>query len=206
MLNNIISDLKNLEGQLVGKGSYFEKIYTNEAPINMISTLDVLENLKQYEINNFIGYNYDEDAELEVDFEDYLELYEYEEISADNSYNWLSPLTNHIDFRIHKSEIMNNIIVELKVHRFGDVRCNYTEECYLQFQDECEFIEVLSENNKNFTIEDEKENIQYNININILSDSPEIELIKDDEYEYYDSYEASEILEELLNKNDIEIL
>ena len=34
MLNNIITDLKNLEGQLVGKGSYFEHVYTNEAPID----------------------------------------------------------------------------------------------------------------------------------------------------------------------------
>ena len=48
MLNNIIVDLKNLEGKLVGKDSYFEKIYTNEAPIKMISTIDVLENLVPY--------------------------------------------------------------------------------------------------------------------------------------------------------------
>ena len=64
MLNNIITDLKNLEGQLVGKGSYFEHVYTNEAPIDAISTIDVLENLKPYEVDGQIVYqgsgrNYD---------------------------------------------------------------------------------------------------------------------------------------------------
>ena len=59
MLNNIIADLRNLEGKLVGKDSYFEKIYTNEAPIDMISTIDVLENLVPYEINSFISYDFE---------------------------------------------------------------------------------------------------------------------------------------------------
>ena len=91
MLNNIIADLKNLEGKLVGKGSYFEHVYTNEAPIDRISTIDVLENLKPYEVDSFIGYDFEQELEIEIDFDEYLDLYEYEEIKSDNSYNWLAP-------------------------------------------------------------------------------------------------------------------
>ena len=208
MLNNIIVDLKNLEGKLVGKDSYFEHVYTNEAPIDMISTIDVLENLVPYEIDNFIGYDFEKELEMEIDFEEYLELYEYEETRADNTYNWLAPLTNHMDFRIYESKELGDIIVELKVHRYGDVRCNYTEECYLNFQNDYEFYEVLSEIGKQLLVI--KNDKQYYIRINIFSDCPEIEIsdINDlDEYEYIEGYKAYELFEELLNSNiHIEVL
>ena len=208
MLKNIISDLRNLEGKLVGKGSYFEKIYTNEAPIDAISTIDVLENLKPYEIDEFIGYDYEENEEIEISFDEYLELYEYEEIRSDNSYNWLAPLTNHINFRIYQSKMMDDIIVELRVHRYGDVRCNYTEECYLQFQNDYEFYETLSESRKNLVAI--KDNKKYDIYIDIFNECPEIEICNmDNEYEYESVYDgkAYELFEELLNSNiNIEVL
>ena len=200
MLNNIITDLKNLEGKLVGKGSYFEHVYTNEAPIDAISTIDVLENLKPYEMDDFIGYDFKKEMEMEIDFDEYLDLYEYEEIKSDNSYNWSAPLTNHINYRIYESKVMDDIIVELSVHRFGDVRCNYTEECYLKFQEDFEFYEALGEANKGLLIT--KDNKQYNIYINIFDECPDIEIcdINDlDDYEYIYGGEAYELFEELLN-------
>lgn len=208
MLNNIIADLKKLEGKLVGKDSYFEHVYTNEAPINMISTIDVLENLVPYEIDNFIGYDFEKEEEIEIDFDECLELYEYEEVKSDNTYNWLAPLTNHINYRIYESKVMDDIIVELSVHRYGDVRCNYTEECYLKFQNDYEFYEVLSESRKNlFAIKDNK---KYDIYIDIFDECPNIEICDiDNEYEYESVYggKAYELLEELLNSNiNIEVL
>ena len=206
MLNNIITDLKSLEGKLVGKGSYFEHVYTNEAPIDRISTIDVLENLKPYEVDDFIGYDFEKELEMEIDFDEYLELYEYEEIKNDNTCNWLAPLTNHINYRIYESKAMDDIIVELSVHRFGDVRCNYTEECYLKFQNDYEFYEVLIESRKNLvTIKDDK---RYDIYIDVLSDYPEIEICDiDNEYESVYGREAYELFEELLNSGcDIEVL
>lgn len=208
MLNNIIVDLKNLEGKLVGKDSYFEHVYTNEAPINMISTIDVLENLVPYEVDSFIGYDFEKEEEMEIDFDEYLDLYEYEEIKSDNSYNWLAPLTNHINYRMYQSKMMDDIIVELSVHRFGDVRCNYTEDCYLKFQNDYEFYEVLGEIGKQLLVI--KNDKQYYIRINIFSDCPEIEICDIDneyEYEYIDGGKAYELFEELLNSNiNIEVL
>ena len=195
-LNNIISDLRSLEGQLVGKGGYFEHIYTNNTNDTIISIIDILENLKSYEIETFEIYNYcneEEDDIIEIDVDEFLEAREYEEIKSDNSYNWLAPISNHFNYRIYKSSLYEGIIVEFKVHRFGDVRCNYTEETYLQFDDEYEFYEVLEESSKYFTIE--KNDKIYQIEINIFSDCPRIYTNEDGDIE---GYEALELLEKLL--------
>ena len=203
MLNNIIADLRNLEGKEVGSG-YFRKIYSNEVDATTISILDVLENLRPYELDSFDIMNYLEEKEesiISVSFEEFLEIEEYEEISANNSYNWNAPISNHFNYRIYESNLYEGIIVEFMVHRFGDVRCNYTEEIYLQFKNECEFYEVLEESNKYFTIKDkENDNIEYYVYINIFSDSPTIEktLIEESETEYLEGYEAYELLEKLL--------
>lgn len=201
MLNNMINDLRNLEGKLVGKGGYFEHIYTNEASLNEISIIDLLENLKSYEISTFEIYNYNEEEEdiiIEVNADEYLEMEGYTEINANNSYNWLAPLTNHIDYRIYESLNYDGIIVELKVHRYGDVRCNYTEECYLAFKNEYEFYEVLAETNKYFTIKDNDNDIDYDIGIDIFNESPTIEIFTEYEQEYIEGYEAIELMDSLI--------
>ena len=50
MINNIINDLKSLEGKEVGSG-YFKHIYSNEVDVTTINILDVLESLKPYEFD-----------------------------------------------------------------------------------------------------------------------------------------------------------
>ena len=80
------------------------------------------------------------------------------------------------------------------MHRYGDVRCNYTEEAYFKFDDEYEFYETLAENNKYFTIE--KNDKTYQIEIDIFSDCPRIYI--EEEYEEIEGHEAYELLEELL--------
>ena len=184
MLNNIINDLRNLEGKEVGSG-YFRHIYTNEVDATTISILDVLKNLKPYEIEAFEIYNY---------CNEFLEIEEYDEIRSDNSYNWNSPIGNDFNYSIYKSSLYEGIIVEFSVHRYGDVRYNYTEEAYFRFNDEYEFYEVLEESNKYFIIE--KNNKMYEIEINIFSESPRIYIEEDDED--IEGYEAYELLEELL--------
>ena len=195
MLNNIINDLRNLEGKEVGSG-YFRHIYTNEVDATTISILDVLKNLKPYEIETFKIYNYcnEEEEIIEVSAEEFLEIEEYEEIKSDNSCNWNSPIRNDFNYSIYKSSLYEGIIVELRVHRYGDVRYNYTEEAYFRFNDEYEVYEVLEGSNKYFIIE--KNNKIYEIEINIFSESPRIYIEEDDEY--IEGYEAYELLEELL--------
>ena len=202
MLNNIINDLRNLEGKEVGKNTYFHNIYTNKANLNEISTIDILKNLRQYEITNFEIMNYmgaSDDITLDVDFEEFCEIEEYEEVTSDNSYNWSAPLTNHINFSIYKSGLYDGIIVVFRIHRFGDVRWNYTEECYLKFEDEYEFYEILMENNRTFLIKDNDNNIEYTVTIDILNDCPTIEKETEMETEYIEGGDAYELLENIIN-------
>jgi hypothetical protein len=167
----------------------------------MIDTIDVLKNLLPYEIaNQFKIYNYlDENEELlQVSFEEYCEVEEYKEIKLDNSYNWNAPIFNDISFKIYQSCNYEGVIIELAVHKYGDIRCNYTNECYLQFNSIDEFYEILIDSNKYFSIT--KDNVEYFIIIDIFCECPIIEISTEGNYECIDGFEAMELLEVLLNK------
>ena len=206
MINNIINDLRNLEGKEVGSG-YFKHVYSNEVDATMISILDVLESLKPYEFDTknleILTYVADEEGNCEeeykiVDMDEFLEWYEYEEVTATNSYNWLAPISNHFNYTIYQSREIDNCIVEFKVHRFGDVRCNYSDVVYLEFEDEYYFYDVISENNKHFTITDNDNEIKYHITIDVFNECPSITIESNDEYEDVYDYEAYKLLENII--------
>lgn len=208
MINNIINDLISLEGKEVGSG-YFKHVYSNEVDVTTINILDVLESLKPYEFDTenleILTYVDDEEENCEeeykiVDIDEFLEWYEYEEVTATNSYNWSAPISNHFNYTIYRSRAMDNSIVEFKVHRFGDVRCNYSDTVYLKFDDEYEFYDVIRESNKYFIIEDKENNIVYDVFIDIFDDCPTIEktLIEECETEYLNGSEAYELLEGII--------
>lgn len=88
-----------------------------------------------------------------------------EEIKADNSYNWSSPISNDFDFKIYENYENNKCYIELSVHRFGDVRGNYTDSAILEFDSDYTFLETLSDYNKYFEVDG------LNCEINIFSDS-----------------------------------
>lgn len=206
MINNIINDLRNLEGKEVGSG-YFKHVYSNEVDATTINILDVLESLKPYEFDTenleILTYVDDEEGNCEeeykiVDMDEFLEWYEYEEVTATNSYNWSAPISNHFNYTIYQSRAMDNCIVEFKVHRFGDVRCNYSDVVYLKFEDEYEFYEVLEESNKHFTIIDNDNEIKYHITIDVFNECPSIIIESNDEYEDVYDYEAYKLLENII--------
>ena len=206
MINNIINDLRNLEGKEVGSG-YFKHVYSNEVDATMISILDVLESLKPYEFDTenleILTYVDDEEGNCEeeykiVDIDEFLEWYEYEEVTATNSYNWSAPISNHFNYTIYQSRAMDNCIVEFKVHRFGDVRCNYSDVVYLEFEVDYYFYDVISESNKYFTIEDNDNEIKYHITIDVFNECPSITIESNDEYEDVYDYEAYELLENII--------
>ena len=206
MINNIINDLRNLEGKEVGSG-YFKHVYSNEVDATMISILDVLESLKPYEFDTenleILTYVADEEGNCEeeykiVDMDEFLEWYEYEEVTATNSYNWSAPISNHFNYTIYQSRAIGDCIVEFKVHRFGDVRCNYSDVVYLEFEDEYYFYDVISENNKHFTITDNDNEIKYHITIDVFNECPSITIESNDEYEDVYDYEAYKLLENII--------
>lgn len=176
-LNLIINDIKQLRGAEV---AIFGQPTTlpEEVEALTVDILPILEEFKAWECSLLmVRYDEDEDEYTEEEaesVEEYLEyLVELGEISdvydykGDNSYNWASPLSNHIDFRVYKGAT-GRAYIELKVHRFGDVRSNYTETTLLEFNSDYTFYEILFDNSAYVDIE--VEGVEYSVTVEATSD------------------------------------
>lgn len=107
---------------------------------------------------------HDESAKYLIDVFEYLEqcasdaskvydkVYDFDELSelapdddwkGDNTYNWNACITHDLDIRYANLDD-GTVLIALRVHRAGDVRCNYTDFVVMQFDSleswyECEF-------------------------------------------------------------------
>ena len=146
-----------------------------------INVLDILENLKDYEVTDIPLFTADEDFEenqnvVEIEKNnvenmiDFLtDCYGYEETDCNNTYNWSAPISHDFYYHIYESREFDGIYITMAVHKSGDVRCNYTDEFLLRFDYIEEFLEVLSYSNKYYYIETEK-TVEYDISVDILSE------------------------------------
>ena len=183
MTRKAINELKQLRGSQV---EIFGQPVTlpNTADNLEIDTINILEDMEEYELNwyDFRCYTEDEDGnEIEVDiFEgcetaeqilDALEEYGYIEdtyFTADNSFNWSAPVSNDFDFKLYKDSVSVGVFVDFMVHRFGDVRCNYTDSVIYHFDSIGEFYELLSNCNKYVQIGN------YEVIVDIFNDGFEV--------------------------------
>ena len=158
MTRKAIDELKQLRGATV---KYWGDTVTlpNTVDDLEIDTINILEDMEEYELDwyDFRYYTEDDDGnEIEVDiFEgcetgeeilDALAEYGYIEdtyFAADNSYNWSAPVSNDFDFKLYKDYVSGGIFVDFSVHRFGDVRGNYTDSVIYRFDSIVEFDELL---------------------------------------------------------------
>lgn len=88
----------------------------------LIDTLEILKGLSNESYDTFDLSN------LSMYDETIFPILEYnfgiiEEVAHINTYNWSSPLSNDLDFRVLNSE--TNTILLVNVHNFGDPRGNY---------------------------------------------------------------------------------
>ena len=129
-----------------------------------IDTINILKDMEEYELDwyDFRYYTEDDDGnEIEVDiFEgcetgeqilDALAEYGYIEdtyFAADNSYNWSAPVSNDFNFKVYRDFVSDGVFVDFSVHRFGDVRGNYTDSVIYHFDSVDEFYELLLNCNK----------------------------------------------------------
>lgn len=91
------------------------------------NVLDLLYELKDYEI---------ETTEKSID---------WIVVRADhrwNTYNWNANIDHHID--VAELEINGYTYMAIMVHRYGDVRANYTDRFLVRFDDETEWFELES--------------------------------------------------------------
>lgn len=207
-INTIINDIKDLRGKEVT--IFGTKGIMGEPNLYEIDVIDVLESLRSFEVDGLITiYNaeldycedeYTEDAE---EYLGYLEsVYGIKELHGTNTYNWMANISNHINYNIYDCG-NGKTYVELRVHRYGDIRCNYTETCLLEFDDEYEFNECLYECNKYVSVT--IDNKEYGLDISFFSEGIEVYDIENDMevgtlYNYYDTEEEviKDIKEELL--------
>ena len=124
-LDNAIKDIEN-----VNKGAY-AWIYDANGNIkdDVIcgNVLDLLYELKDYEIDT---------TEKSID---------WIVVNSDkrwNTYNWNANIDHNLD--VAETEINGYTYMAIMVHRYGDVRANYTDRFLVRFDNEFEWFELES--------------------------------------------------------------
>lgn len=152
-LENIIKDLKSLR---IGENKAW--IFDDNGEIrNDVLCCDVLPLLENWKYNE-IDFNEELADEIRENY-----------IRWDNTYNWGANISNDIDFIWSKIDGMYYALV--KVHRYGDVRGNYTDEFILEFFNDGElWCNDAVYQNKNFEID----GVSYTADLNALSETYEV--------------------------------
>lgn len=142
------------------------------------------------------------------DIEEYLEYlkdyYGLKETMSNNTYNNGGNISNH--YYTHFYKCGNDCVyVRLAVHRYGDVRANYTDEVLLKFDSELEAYEVLTDGGyESFSVEINGED--YNLDVRAESEGIEV---YNEEGSYvctiYGTFTLEEAREEIANKLGIKL-
>ena len=202
-----IENLKKEFGEMIGKEVGYGYFRHTESDVEenelTISIFDVLDSLEAFEITKKEMYDSEEEEYFEYDMEEYFEKGLEEgfltECGADNTYNWNSPISHHINFEIYHND-EGSYIVRFRVHRYGDVRYNYSDWVYLECNSDYDFLEALMESSKSIDVE--MDGKQYYVTIEVLSDEIRLESY-DEENGYEDIYgdDRDTILEEMISRD-----
>ena len=208
----IIEEVKSLRGanvRVFGQPTTLPSDYGKYT----IDIIDVLNRLEDYEIPEIVDYwdfeedEYGEEEEVlhEISAEEYLELLDSQgmlvEETSNNTYNWSAPISNDFYYHIYKNLRGDNLIIEIAIHRYGDVRGNYTDEFYIIVDSIDEFHEILSECDIYNTVEIDGK--KYYVDVRMFDDTFEVS----DNDGYYigsiyaeDDEEAIKEIKELLSE------
>ena len=173
-LENVIADIES-----VNKGKY-AWIYNDDGEIrdDVIcgNVLDLLEELKEYEINAT---------------ENAIQKITMKSDRRWNTYNWNANIDHNID--VAEMEINGYTYMTIMVHRFGDVRANYTDRFMVRFDDEYTWFE-LEARMQYKTIADDR----YTVNIDIMNECYSVwDNEKQNEVGEFYEIEVKDLLEEI---------
>ena len=186
-MKNMIKEVEALKGAKVR--IFGQPVTLSEDTDNTtIDIIDILKNLEEYELIELYDYRYNDETEEDEEI-DILEdcengddvisvLVDYGYINndcdykGDNSYNWSGNVSHDFDIKIYNNALDGGVFIEFKVHRFGDVRGNYTESVILQFDNEYTFWERIGDCDKYECIE--VDGNTYNYTVSALSDTYEV--------------------------------
>ena len=186
-MKNMIEEMEALKG---AKVSIFGQPVTlsEDTDKTTVDIIDILKNLEEHEVTELYSYRYNEETEEDEEI-DVLEDCENSDdvisvlvkngyisdecdYKGDNSYNWSGNVSHDFDIKIYKNAFDDGVFVEFKVHRFGDVRGNYTESVILQFDSEYTFWECIGECDRYESIE--VDGNTYDYTVSALSDTYEV--------------------------------
>ena len=163
---NTIKNLRGTEVEVFGQPHQVES--TIEYSDITIDVVEVFKNFYGYEVTSVDYYNPDTDEYEEIEFNNADEfiscmedLYGIEEVRGDNSYNWSSPISNHFYIHEYYNRELSEYYYVVAIHKFGDVRGNYTNEFVLKFDNDYAFFELLNGGNKYYTLHDKEGNEIY---------------------------------------------
>ena len=192
LLEKALNTIKNLRGQDVevfGQPYHIDNINIEYNDL-ILDVLEVFENLKDYEITKYDYYNPETDEYEEIEFNssyDFIihmeDLYGIEETRCDNSYNWGSPISNNFYFNEYYNSELDEYYYVVGIHKYGDVRGNYTDSFVLKFDNDYEFLELLDESSKFYTLKDKEGNDVY-FDLRIVNEG--LTCAEDDSYYYQD--------------------
>ena len=176
-IHEIIEEVKALRGanvRVFGQPTTLTSDYGKY----IIDIIDILNNLEDYEIPEIVDYwtfeeEDGEDIEVleEITCEEYLDILDDNgflvEENSGNTYNWSAPISNNFYYHVYKNLRDDNLIIEMAIHKYGDARCNYTDEFCIIVDSEEEFFDILCESDTFNTVEiDEK---KYYIDIRLFN-------------------------------------
>ena len=144
-IEDVKKEIKTLDEQC--KGNYSFANSEDEYSL-LVDVKNLLDNMKANEIDPTETVEIDGE---EIPFQTW--LYEYsnmENLKADNSYNWCSPLSHDINFEVWGYSETEEIFVVVRVHRTGDIRGNYTDEIILKYDNYDDFMYSNMENVSKF--------------------------------------------------------
>lgn len=87
--------------------------------------LDILEELKNYEINVS---------------DEYIKNFEADE--ANNTYNYDANISNDLNYEF--KEIKDGVIIRIMVHLYGDIRGGYSDYFFVKMESDCDFFSMES--------------------------------------------------------------
>lgn len=147
-LNDIIADIKDVD---LNNGAWIFENGKIRDDVICGDIIPFLEELKEYEVD----MTDDEIKDIVANADRYW-----------NTYNWCANISHNIDCA--ELEIDGELYMAMMVHRYGDVRANYTDRFVVKFNDVYEFydLESIIQYKK---IEDGDR--EYTIDINILDET-----------------------------------
>ena len=176
---DMMKDIKELRGKEVsifGQPTQLD----NEVNELLVDIVEIVEKFEEYE------------SDLSIDqLDEFHEMGMLKEFQTGNSYNWAGNVSNNFNYYIYEYVETGKILVDFKVHRYGDVRGNYTNSVVLEFDDEYEFLEILSSEGRK-TVHLNIDDTEYMAEVSATHDMIEID---NDEGDYITELYACDIEE-----------